>query len=69
MPRAFQRNYSLRSIGSIKRGKVEAYVASQLGHPRVADERVQQRLEKYQVLDDLQLGRYLRPGRLEAYPT
>ena len=41
MPRAFQRNYSLRSIGSTKRDKVEAYVASQLGHHSVADERFQ----------------------------
>ena len=52
MPHAFQRNYSLRSIGSTKRDKVEAYVASQLGHHPMADERVQQRLEKYQVFDD-----------------
>jgi REP element-mobilizing transposase RayT len=52
MPRAFQRNYSLRSIGSAKRDKVEAYVASQLGHHPMADERVLQRLEKYQVFDD-----------------
>jgi REP element-mobilizing transposase RayT len=51
MPRAFQRNYSLRSIGSTKRDKVEAYVASQLGHHPMADARVQQRLEKYQVFD------------------
>jgi REP element-mobilizing transposase RayT len=52
MPRAFQRNYSLRSIGSTKRDKVEAYVATQLGHYSMADERVQQRLEKYQVFDE-----------------
>lgn len=52
MPRAFQRNYSLRSIGSTKRDKVEAYVASQLGHHSMADARVQARLEEYQVHDE-----------------
>ena len=31
-PVAFQRNYDLRSIGSTKRDKVEAYVASQVQH-------------------------------------
>jgi len=38
-PKAFQRNYDLRSLGSTQRDKIEAYVASQLEHHH-ADERV-----------------------------
>ncbi len=49
MPNAFRRNYSLRSIGSTKRDKVEAYLASQLEHHTMADERVQERLAEYQI--------------------
>jgi len=36
-PKAFQRNYDLRSIGSTKRDKVEAYVASQVVHHALDD--------------------------------
>jgi hypothetical protein len=31
-PKAFQRNYSLRAVGSTKREKLDAYIASQLHH-------------------------------------
>jgi REP element-mobilizing transposase RayT len=48
VPRAFQRNYCVRSIGSARRSVVEDYVANQLGHHRMADPRVQQRLARYQ---------------------
>lgn len=48
-PDAFRRNYSLRSVGSTKREKVEAYVASQLGHHPLADGRIAARFEKYQI--------------------
>ncbi|MBC7853195.1 MAG: transposase [Pirellulaceae bacterium] len=51
MPNAFRRNYSLRSIGSTKRDKVEAYLASQLEHHPMADERVQKRLAEYQICE------------------
>jgi len=51
LPRAFQRNYCLRSIGSTKRDKVEAYVDGQLGHHPLADERIQQRFQEHQVFD------------------
>ncbi len=47
-PRAFQRNYCLRSIGSATREVVEAYVAEQLGHHRMADPRVEKRLARFQ---------------------
>lgn len=36
-PVAFQRNYDLRSIGSTKRDKLEAYVASQVEHHMADD--------------------------------
>jgi REP element-mobilizing transposase RayT len=47
-PKALQRNYCLRSIGSARRSVVEDYVATQLGHHRMADPRVQQRLARFQ---------------------
>jgi REP element-mobilizing transposase RayT len=48
MPSAFQRNYSFRSVGSANRQVVEAYIAGQLGHHVMADDRVQSRLHRYQ---------------------
>lgn len=50
-PKAFQRNYSLHSIGSAKREVVENYVYSQLDHHRMADRKVQERLKKYQIIN------------------
>ena len=49
MPDAFRRNYSLRSIGSTTREKLEHYLETQLGHHPMADPRVQERLAQYQV--------------------
>jgi len=46
-PKAFRRNFSLTSIGDAKRETVETYVAGQLGHHRMADERVQDRLAQF----------------------
>jgi REP element-mobilizing transposase RayT len=48
-PKAFQRNYSLRSIGSATRTVVENYVASQLEHHQMADPQIQQRLARFQA--------------------
>jgi hypothetical protein len=48
-PNAFRRNYSLRSIGSTRRDKLEYYLASQLDHHPAADARVHSRLHKYQI--------------------
>ncbi len=48
-PKAFQRNYALRSIGSATRAAVEAYIASQLDHHPMADDRVQQALARFQI--------------------
>jgi len=48
VPKAFQRNYGLRGIGSATRTVVEQYVGDQLGHHRMADPDVQQRLARFQ---------------------
>jgi REP element-mobilizing transposase RayT len=58
MPNAFRRNYSLRSIGSTRREKLEQYLATQLAHHRMADTRVDERLRQYQVCQpDVDLSR------------
>ncbi len=49
---AFRRNFSLTSIGSASRDAVEAYVADQLGHHRMADSRVLERLARFQLTFD-----------------
>jgi REP element-mobilizing transposase RayT len=48
VPKAFQRNNCLRSIGAVTREVIDAYVANQLGHHRMADPEVQQRLARFQ---------------------
>jgi REP element-mobilizing transposase RayT len=45
----FRRNFSLTSVGDVRRQVVEAYVANQLGHHRMADDRVEQRLARFQL--------------------
>lgn len=47
-PKAFQRNYAIRSIGAATRGVVESYVSKQTNHHVMADRRVQQQFERYQ---------------------
>lgn len=47
-PKAFQRNYCIRSIGSATRSVIEDYVAKQVDRHRMADPRVQDQLIKYQ---------------------
>ena len=49
VPNAFQRNYSLRSIGSTKREKLEKYIAGQVAHHPMGDSAVQDRLDDYQI--------------------
>ena len=48
MPKAFRRNYSLRSLGSAKRDVVEAYIGGQVRHHPMADARIQARLSQHQ---------------------
>ena len=48
-PKAFQRNYSLRSVGSVTRNTVENYVRSQPGRHPMADPCVQAIVERNQI--------------------
>ena len=48
-PKAFQRNYCLRSVGSVTREDVENYVRAQPGHHPMADPRVQAIFERNQI--------------------
>ncbi len=47
-PKAFQRNYAVRSIGAATRSVVEDYVEKQLDRHPMADSRVQDQLQQYQ---------------------
>ena len=49
-PKAFQRNYCLRSVGSVTRETVENYVCGQPGHHPMADPSVQAVFERNQTL-------------------
>ncbi len=48
-PKALKGNYALRSVGRVTREVIESYVASQLDHHRMADPRVQELLERFQI--------------------
>ena len=48
-PKAFQRNYGLRSLGSTTREVVEQYVESQVEHHPLANPRVQEMLRGLQI--------------------
>ncbi len=48
-PNAFRRNFLLTSVGEAKRQVVEDYVASQLDHHKILDERTQVLLSKFQM--------------------
>ena len=64
-PKAFRRNYGLRSIGSARREVVEEYVRSQVAHHPMADPRVQNVLRTVQIHDpsvDLSLPRHSAHG-------
>jgi len=49
LPDAFRRNYAIRSVGSTKRENLERYLQSQLRHHPMADARIVERFEKYQI--------------------
>ncbi len=58
LPKAFRRNYSIRSLGAANQSVIENYVANQLQHNRWADPRVETMLAPYQLFDDrVDLGR------------
>lgn len=50
-PNAFQRNFSVTSVGDACRQTVEEYIAGQLGHHRMADPRAEALLEEFQLVD------------------
>ncbi len=57
-PKAFQRNFSLTSVGDANRSAIEQYVSDQLGHHRMADPRIEARLARYQLaFPDVDLSR------------
>jgi len=49
LPKAFRRNFDLTSVGEADRETIERYVGDQLGHHRMADDRVQERLKKLHI--------------------
>jgi hypothetical protein len=51
MPKAFRRNYSMRSVGEANQSVIEKYVATQLDHHKAADPRLDALLEPYQHLE------------------
>jgi REP element-mobilizing transposase RayT len=66
LPRAFRRNYSIRSLGSANQQAIEAYVATQMQHHPMADPRIETMLAPYQYADDrIDLGRPRRSSHGE----
>lgn len=65
-PKAFRRNYRLGSVGSAKREVIEHYIQNQFHRHPMADPRVQERLERVQIVsDDVDLSqiRYTAHGQ------
>lgn len=52
MPKAFHRNYGLRSLGSTRSDAVKGYILKQTSHHRMADRRVQAQIEALQINGD-----------------
>ena len=50
MPKPWRRNFAVQSVGRVTREDVENYVVSQVGHHRMADPKVQDRLERFQIV-------------------
>jgi len=62
-PKAFARNYFVSSIGPATRNAIEEYVSSQLDHHRMADPRVHEMLNRYQMrIDGAQLSKVRYSG-------
>ena len=51
LPKAFRRNFAIRGFGHVTRSVIENYVATQLGHHRMADARIQERFLSFQIDD------------------
>jgi hypothetical protein len=66
LPKAFRRNYSIRSLGTANQHAIEAYVATQLQHHPMADPRIEKMLAPFQFADDsLDLGQPRRSSHGE----
>ena len=63
-PKAFQRNYSMKSVGTPKKDAVNKYIESQLTHHPFADERVTRRFANYQIVNS---GVDLSPPHRSSY--
>lgn len=66
VPKAYRKNYSIKSIGQAKAQVVEEYVSSQLSHHRMADPRVNKMMQKCQLSFpeiDLSAVRYTSHGQ------
>jgi REP element-mobilizing transposase RayT len=50
-PKAFQRNYALRSIGSVDRQSVDQYIAGQLEHHLLVDPKTDEMYRRFQFHD------------------
>ena len=61
-PRAFQRNYGLRSVGSAAREAIEGYVRSQVTHHPMADPRCRRRFAPSRSIIPASICRC--PGRM-----
>jgi REP element-mobilizing transposase RayT len=49
LPKAFRRNYRIESVGSARLAVLDAYVAGQVEHHPMADERIAARLKRHQI--------------------
>jgi REP element-mobilizing transposase RayT len=66
VPKAFQRNYGVYSVGGTNNDRVDAYVAKQPSRHPMADPKVQARIESLQFIDEdvnLQEARCSSHGR------
>lgn len=52
LPKAFQRNYGLRSVGAVRSDVVRGYIEKQVSRYRMADARVQERFESLKIGGD-----------------
>lgn len=55
LPKAFRRNYAIRSVGSANSEAIGGYIRKQPQRHVMADERVQRRFERLQICGDRQL--------------
>jgi hypothetical protein len=63
LPKAFRRNYAIRSIGASNQDVIEGYVARQLEHHRMADPRIKELLMPYQVTGEPRGSQQVTPQR------